>query len=1336
MIGASAVSSLTTSMADNNGSQGNIFDVNALQDVQITGLDINTSSNATGTLEVWWRTGSGYLAPISNAGWTLHETIPITGAGASTPTAATFSSPISLTAGQTYSFFVLSDIGIRYITGSTQGAVYAADAALEITEGIGCVSSFTCTYTPRVWSGTLHYAALASSELDHDSDGFVECTWVGTDPLIIAGDDCDDANSAVFPGGTELCDGIDNDCDGFANIGGAVEVDADGDLSLSCVDCDDTDAAAFPGNTVDATSGECMVDLDGDTFGDANAGAPYDPGTDCDDTDADRFPGNAEVCDGVDNDCDEVVPVIETIDSDSDTYPDCYDCDSANDEVYPGASEICDGLDSDCDGSLLGGNGGPATSLTTTFANGSGSSGNIFDIEVLEDISITGFDGHLSGLSNGTVDVYWKLGSGTGSNNNSSADWTLLEVVSVTGGSATGTPTPVPLSTPLDLDAGETYSIYFFSSIGIRYTLGTSVGTVAAQDANLRILEGYGCGSAFSCTFGPPSGARLWNGTIYYQQGGSLEADDDLDGFVECSPFVGTNTNLSGGDCDDDAAAVYPGAPELCDFIDNDCDLVVDEGHDQDSDGQNACDGDCDDADPNNFLGNVELCDGADNDCDGAVDDQDVIAQGGGADTAFPDAATGAAVVLDAEVTVDAVIVDVDVYVDISHAALQEVSLVLISPAGTRVDLSTNNGGSDADYTDTVFDDQALLSIVGASAPMTGTYYPEGFLADFNGESTVGTWRLELSDSLAASDNGVIHSWSVTLTTDEDADDDGYSFCNVLQPSLEDCDDDDDAVYPGAIEACNGEDDDCDAVLPADELDADSDGVIACADCDDGDATVFPGNLEVCDGGGLDNDCDASTDDDVDGDGDGDSACDGDCDDTAASIYVGATEACNGLDDDCNGSADADVAGEVDGDGDGVLSCGDCDDTEAAVFPGNLEVCDNLDNDCDSTTDETQDGDWDGSSPCTGGDCDDTDGTVFVGATELCDGQDNDCDGVLPADEIDVDGDGSVACADCDDADAANYPGNSELCDGQDNDCDALTSEALDIDGDLVSACGGDCDESEITVYPGAPELCDTLDNDCNAATDEALDGDGDGLSSCDGDCDDGDAAILPGAAEACDGEDSDCDGGPGVDEVDVDLDGVLSCDGDCDDDDASVAPGLPEECDGIDNNCVDGIGDEELDADDDGLSPCEGDCDDTSAASLPGGDEICDGLDNDCDTVIPADEADADGDQWRLCDDDCDDAEAAANPGGTEDTAELCADAIDNDCDGDIDEADGDCDNAGDDDDSAGDDDDASGDDDDSSAPSEEGCQCESSLVAGRGVQLSLLLLLLVGIMPLRRRR
>jgi len=97
----------------------------------------------------------------------------------------------------------------------------------------------------------------------------------------------------------------------------------------------------------------------------------------------------------------------------------------------------------------------------------------------------------------------------------------------------------------------------------------------------------------------------------------SNERDGDRDGVRVCED-----------DCDDDDDDVYPGAPEICDDKDSDCDGETPDRADADGDGYSLCDGDCLDDEPTVNPGAEELCDGLDNDCSGSADDVDADGDG------------------------------------------------------------------------------------------------------------------------------------------------------------------------------------------------------------------------------------------------------------------------------------------------------------------------------------------------------------------------------------------------------------------------------------------------------------------------------------------------------------------------------------------------------------------------------------------------------------------------------------------------------------------------------------------------------------------------------------
>ncbi|MCB9795752.1 MAG: FG-GAP repeat protein [Alphaproteobacteria bacterium] len=249
---------------------------------------------------------------------------------------------------------------------------------------------------------------------DDDGDGYAAC------------EECDDGDAAVNPGAAEVCNGIDDDCDSRTDdddssldtsTASSFYDDLDGDgfgdpggLRLACdppsgtvtdsTDCDDADSSAYPGadETCDDVDDDCdgtvdeaatdaptwYADADGDGYGDVNLSRDAcDPpssyvadDTDCDDANAAVNPAAAEVCNGVDDDCDgdtdpDTSDDVATwyADADADGYGDAAttdvdceqpsgfvdddtDCDDTDAAVNPAAVEVCNGVDDDCDGDV------------------------------------------------------------------------------------------------------------------------------------------------------------------------------------------------------------------------------------------------------------------------------------------------------------------------------------------------------------------------------------------------------------------------------------------------------------------------------------------------------------------------------------------------------------------------------------------------------------------------------------------------------------------------------------------------------------------------------------------------------------------------------------------------------------------------------------------------------------------------------------------------------------------------------------------------------------------------------------------------------------------------
>jgi hypothetical protein len=702
-------------------------------------------------------------------------------------------------------------------------------------------------------------AAVAWPDADGDGHGDGAAPGVFVCGLLPGGtstvdDDCDDTLPEVHGGQPEVgCNTLDDDCDP-ATLD-APDLDADG--VDACTDCDDLDPARFPGNpevcnTVDddcsgvADDGLAAVvtyvDADGDGFGSVLSPATGcgGPGTspvpgDCDDAEADVHPGAVEIaCDGRDDDCDLGTP--DGVDADGDGVRSCSDCDDADPFNFPLNPELCDGADNDCD-------------LQVDEA--------VVDRDVWPD---TDGDGH---------------------------------------GDLAATPTPSCA----------------------RLAPGTSWAGDDCDDTDVDKFPGNPerCdGADQDCDALVDDGALL--------VGWWPDADGDGRGDAAASPIVTCDgppvagAVADGTDCDDTDEDVHPGADEVpCNGVDDDCLLQSDDDADQDLDGVGAC-LDCDDGDATNTPGATELCDGTDDDCDGIADDglptvgtwpdADGDGFGDAAEPSVPTCSTPA----QGRVTNAGDCDDDDWF---KNPGLTE---VVCDGVENDCSVATSDApDTDADGATTCDDcDDGDPTVAPGRAEVC-----DGLDQDCDGAVDEGLAGCGDACFVDADGDGAGGPMPVV----------GAPGCSApgQSGSSDDCDDADPDAFPGNVEHCDGVDNDCadgvdeDVVVSDRWPDLDGDGfgddsalaTSSCdapgaleagvaGDCDDADAAVSPGTAErECNG--VDDDCDPATPDSEgpagDADGDGFEVCDGDCDDGDPLVYPGADDAPDGafVDADCDG---------------------------------------------------------------------------------------------------------------------------------------------------------------------------------------------------------------------------------------------------------------------------------------------------------------------------------------------------------------------------------------------------------------------------------------------------
>jgi len=524
-----------------------------------------------------------------------------------------------------------------------------------------------------------------------------------------------------------------------------------------------------------------------------------------------------------------------------------------------------------------------------------------------------------------------------------------------------------------------------------------------------------------------------------------------------------------------------------------------------------------------------------------------------------------------------------------------------------------------------------------------------------------------------------------------DADGDGYLGVAVGGP---DCNDDDPAIHPDAIERCDGIDDDCDGEVDDGRDEEVEGGIPYTLDADgDGFGQLGGAIVEAC----APPEGFAETADD--------------CDDGEASVHPGADERCNEVDDDCDGTVDEDpIDGDiryVDADGD---SYGDPSTGRAVCTPDGT-----VDNALDCNDDDAErnpDTSWYA----------DTDGDGYGNPDRFVRSS---CEGPSDAAANDLD---------CNDDDPTLNPD---------------TEWYEDLDGDTF---GGDLDAVQCEQPTGAIQRSGDCDDTRSAVHPETLwfeDQDGDGYTgtilspaSCKAppggtlvptDCNDDDDAISPMGIELCSpaGVDEDCDGAIDADDLDTPpADATLwYVDNDhdgwgsdttawfCDDPNPIIWSDVGGDCNDYrsdQNPDTEWI----LDSDGDGYWPDSGptitqceqpsvehkelqvvqngssvDCDDAEPTTYPGADERCDEVDSDCDGDVNDDDSTGERTWWRDDDDDgygdipstlacfrpegyadnpddCADSDPLTYPGAPD----ACYDGEDFDCDGDEeDDCDGD---------------------------------------------------------------